>query len=103
VATGQPDVTYYFTATANPPGGTNSGTVALPITFTWQATNQLSQTHLNAASASDVVSFTWSITGAKTITVTALNVGGAVSKTHMVEIKVDITPSFVYLPLVLRH
>jgi uncharacterized repeat protein (TIGR01451 family) len=87
--------TYRFTATADSP----TGTVTLPLTFVWQATDRLSVTHVSDVGASDVVTFTWSLTGTKGITVTATNAGGSTSNTH----SIDIVPLYVYLPVVLKN
>ncbi|MCD4738175.1 MAG: hypothetical protein K8R89_02810 [Anaerolineae bacterium] len=69
-----------FTATIAPL------TATLPITYHWQATGQVSTSHVISASA-DVLSFTWETTGTKTLTVTANNAGGVlVSATHTLTI-----------------
>jgi hypothetical protein len=86
---GQTGVTYIFTATVNPP------TATLPITFTWQASDQSPVTQ--SSSLSDTLSFTWLITGSKRITVTATNASGSVTGTHAITIDSggDITPPSV--------
>lgn len=86
---GQTGVSYIFTATVNPP------TATLPITFTWQATDQPQVTQTSGLS--DTLSFTWLITGSKRITVTATNAAGSVTGTHAITIDSggDITPPVV--------
>jgi hypothetical protein len=86
--TGMVNDTHYFTATALP------GNVSLPLTFYWQATGQAPLTRVSA-SASDVVSYTWSTTGTQTITVTVSNAGGSVGDTRDIEVALYR----VYLPL----
>jgi len=83
---------YTFTATVSPM------TATLPITYVWQATEQMPTTH--AGNVTDTISFTWSTTGTHAITVTATNAGGRVADTHIVTI--NSTPR-VYLPVVLHH
>jgi uncharacterized repeat protein (TIGR01451 family) len=80
------NIPYTFTARIAPP------TATLPITCAWSPTPALEE-------GCALVTYTWSTTGAKTITVTATNAGGTASDTHpfLVEWRK------VYLPLVLRH
>ncbi|MBC8253875.1 MAG: hypothetical protein H8E35_07590, partial [Ardenticatenia bacterium] len=75
--TGVVQVGSTFTATASPVTATR------PITFTWQATGQRSETHTGDFS-SDTVTFTWSMTGIQAITVTTANAGGMVTSTYSV-------------------
>jgi hypothetical protein len=84
---------YSFTAAVNPI------TTTLPITFSWEATNQLPVTQVNAA-ASDTQVFSWtsSMTGAQWITVTASNAAGSALDTHVI----IIDPRSVDLPLIQR-
>ncbi len=84
---------YTFTATVNP------GSAVVPITYTWEATDKGSASH-PAGGASDAITFTWSTTGTKVITVTARNVGGRAVGFHSITI---IKACRVYLPLVLRN
>jgi plastocyanin len=87
------DAAYSFVATVDPPSA------ALPITFSWEATNQLPVTHVNTVvSDTQVFSWTSSLTGAQWITVTASNATGSVSDTHLI----IIDPLKVYLPLVVN-
>jgi uncharacterized repeat protein (TIGR01451 family) len=76
---------YTFTATVTP------ATATLPIICAWSPTPALGQ-------GCALVTYTWSTTGTKTISVTATNAGGTASDTHsfLVEWRQ------VYLPLVLR-
>ena len=82
---------YRFTATAGPP------TATLPVTYTWLASGQ-SAVVTTTNALSHTVAFTWTTAGVKTITVTAANCGGAVSRTHTITLE-QIT---LYLPLVMR-
>ncbi|MGD2205983.1 MAG: hypothetical protein PVH17_04310, partial [Anaerolineae bacterium] len=70
-----------FTATVGPP------TTTLPITYTWQANGQAPVVHVSGG-LTDVVTFTWAVTGTQAITVTAANVAGGVSDTHVITIAV---------------
>jgi len=90
--TGVVQFEYTFTATVSPM------TATLPITYVWQATEQVPTTH--AGNVTDTISFTWSTTGTHAITVTATNAGGRVADTHIVTI--NSTPR-VYLPVVLHN
>ncbi|CAN5569549.1 hypothetical protein BH10CHL1_BH10CHL1_40060 [soil metagenome] len=67
-----------FTATVSPNGAT------MPLIFRWQASHQAAVEH--SSGLSDTISFTWSITGVQTVTVTAANAGGTVTDTHVVAI-----------------
>lgn len=95
--TGTIGISYAFTATVNPV------TATTPITYVWQATGQVAQTHTGRG-ASDTASFTWpaGATGAKTIAVTASNAVGSASQSR--NIIIYATPihydHWVYLPLV---
>jgi len=82
-----------FTASVNPI------TTTLPITFSWEATNQLSVTHVSAA-LSDTIAYSWTadMTGTQWITVTASNIAGSAAHTQLV----IIDPIEVYLPLVMN-
>jgi hypothetical protein len=79
------NTTYMFTATVSPP---NAST---PITYTWSP-GPISGQGTTAAS------FSWSVPGAKTITVTAQNDGDVFSGTH----DIALVSYRVYLPLILR-
>jgi hypothetical protein len=67
-----------FTASVHP------GDVTVPITYTWEATDQPSVVHVG--NIVDEVDFSWADTGTKAITVTATNAGGSVVDTHLIEI-----------------
>ncbi len=79
--TGTIGATYTFTATVKPEATT------LPITYTWEATDQTDITHTDGG-LEDTVSFTWQLTGTKMITVTATNSVGEVVDTHTITIGV---------------
>jgi hypothetical protein len=69
-----------FTATVTPL------TATLPLTYTWQATDGLSQTAL-VYSVTHAVDLAWDATGAKAVTVTATNARGeAVSAPHEITV-----------------
>jgi|GEM_PF-719671 len=86
----------WFTATVAPP------TTTLPLTYTWQATAQPSQTH-RVAALQDVISFTWVVTGTQQITVTATNaLSTSLQSVHILTVE-QAPPTFVYLPLVLNQ
>ena len=85
--------TYPFTAAVSPADAT------LPLTYTWQATDQPAVSHARSATT-DTVAFTWTVSGTKRITVTAANKGGAVTRTKTVLID---PPHHVHLPLVMRN
>jgi uncharacterized repeat protein (TIGR01451 family) len=95
--TGVVDSTHTFTATVSPV------TATLPITYTWYATGQTPKTH-QVNGTSHAITFTWSVTGTQTITVTVANEhGSTVSAPH--DITIEIAEEgwrYVYLPLVLK-
>ena len=70
------NVTHTFTATVDP------AEVTLPITYTWQATDQAPVLHPAVQSRVDSAGFNWATPGPKTVTVTATNPGGTVTDTH---------------------
>ncbi len=90
---------YQFTAAVSPI------TATLPVTYVWQTAGQAPQTHLGG-SPGDVMTFTWNITGVQTITVTATNIGGTVSSTHLITVTDGQAPApnltAIFLPLILR-
>jgi hypothetical protein len=51
-----------------------------PVTYTWEATEQ--SRVVNVGYLSDTVKFSWNELGPQTITLTAANLGGAISDTH---------------------
>jgi len=81
---------YTFTATTLPISA------SLPITYTWQATEQTPVTH--TGELSDTIAYAWTTTGTKVITVTATNQSGSVSDSHTIEIVSDITPTPTLTP-----
>ena len=74
-------------------------TTTLPLTYTWQASEQVPITH--TVGLTDTVSFTWDTAGAKVISVTASNAYGEVIDTHTINL-VEV-PYIYYLPLVHRQ
>jgi hypothetical protein len=77
-ARGAINTPYTFSAAVSPI------TASLPITYVWQATGQAPVAHTGGLS--DMVTFTWHTLGTQVITVTATNVGGTVTGTHVVTI-----------------
>ena len=88
-ATGLTGVPYDFTAVVSPVSTT------LPLTYTWQVTDQPSL--LVAGGASESQSFTWSTHGLKQIIVTAQNAAGSATVTHAFNL-----PFMTYLPFVIH-
>lgn len=90
VESGLVGIPYTFTATVEPVSTT------LPLTYVWQASGQLPITH--TAGLSDTVGFAWELPGTYDITVSAANLAGSVSDSHVV----TIAPSTyeLYLPFV---
>ena len=78
---GNIDTAHVFTATVSPP------TATLPITYTWQATDQSDIVRVRD-SLNNAVSYTWNTPGSKVITVIASNVGGSVARTHVITVNV---------------
>lgn len=85
--TGGINTAYTFTATVSPI------TASLPMTYTWSPPPDDGQ-------GMSLVTYTWATTDTKTIGVTATNVGGTVSSTHI--IMIDVAIRRVYLPLILK-
>jgi hypothetical protein len=79
-------------AWASPP------TATLPITYTWQASEQPPVVHTDRGSV-DGLDLTWNVSGTKTITVTAENCGATVSDTHSITVE-EPKHRYTYLPLV---
>lgn len=73
-------------------------TTSLPITYTWQATEQLSQTVVGGLENNAI--YTWQQTGTKIITVTATNRGGATVYTQTISI--NEVASTTYLPVIIK-
>jgi hypothetical protein len=78
---GLTDTVYTYTASVTPL------TTTQPITYVWEGSDGFSRTIPNGLE--QAVTVTWGTTGTKTITVTAINVAGAISET----IKTQITAS----------
>ena len=87
---------YLFTASVSPM------TTTLPITYTWRATEKSPVTHTGVLSLSDVISFTWSTTGTKTLHVTATNAVGPVTATRVITIS-EVSSRDIYLPIILKN
>ncbi len=89
------DSSQTFTATVSPV------TATVPLTYTWQVTDQppLSDT----GTLSDTAVFSWTVPGTKTLVVTATNAEGSVTGTHRIALQPpEIELHSVYLPLLLR-
>jgi hypothetical protein len=96
--TGYVQQDYAFTA------GVLPITTTLPLTYTWQASGQAPIIR-TGESLSDTIHLTWGMTGTQTITVTARNIQGAVTHTHVItiaETPPDPGPDRVFLPIVIR-
>jgi hypothetical protein len=80
----------YFTSLVDPISNT------LPLTYSWQIIDQPPITHTVALT--DTVGFVWESPGTYDITITATNLAGTVSDTHVI----TIAPSTyeIYLLLV---
>jgi hypothetical protein len=83
--TGVTNTAYSFTANISPI------TATTPIMYTWMPEPDSGQ-------GTTSTSYTWTTGGNKTITVTANNVGGALTGTHTIA----IGPWSIYLPLTMR-
>ena len=93
---GDTDSTYTFDATLSP------ADTALPVTFTWQATDLDLVTHPDVG-ATAAITFTWTTSGTKTVTVTATIDGESAQATHVTAIKELVLDEFTFLPLMLRN
>ncbi len=85
---GTVNTSYTFSASLEPP------TATTPITYTWTPEPDSDQ-------GSDTVSYSWAISGAKTIAVTAQNEGGGATDEHQIEISLA-ADYHVYIPVVIR-
>jgi hypothetical protein len=92
--TGITQTTYVFMANVS------ADATVLPLTYEWQATGQSVQIR-EIFALSDTLGFSWSMTGSKTIVVTATNEYGAVSATHIVEI--SNAGREVFLPIIIKN
>ncbi len=86
---GAANVTYSFTAMTSPL------TAARPITYVWQASGQSPIT--STGGLSDTLSFVWNTHGTQIITVTAQNIAGVMTDTHVI-----IIGQRSYLPIILK-
>ncbi len=84
--------TYSFTAMVEPISTT------LPITFTWQASDQLPIVHTGGLT--DTVTFTWDEVGTQTITVTAMNSVGF--QTAITQITIFSAQNSIFMPMMMR-
>jgi hypothetical protein len=92
--TGMVNISYHFYATTGPITATR------PLVYVWQASEQSPQVH--TSNLSDTATFSWTVPGAQTITVTALNVVGMSVNVLDVDIHEPQTDFGVYLPLILK-
>jgi len=83
---------YVFTVTVSPV------TATLPITYVWQAADPVPVTHTGRMSLQDTQTFTWTTVGPKEVAVTAANVGGTATHTHVITIYTPVQASFTALP-----
>jgi hypothetical protein len=92
--TGFVELAYDFTALITPTTATQ------PITYTWQATEQVAITHTGGIT--DVITFSWSSPGLQTITVTAANgLNQPLTAVHTITIQtVTIDDWLLYLPFI---
>jgi hypothetical protein len=84
----------FFTASVLPPD------TPTPVTYTWQATDQPTETHADSLSLTDTQAYTWTTEGPKAITVTVAYAGGAVVGTHAVDLSLPPCAEFVAQPRV---
>jgi parallel beta-helix repeat protein len=76
------DVATVFTATVTP------SDAAQPVSYTWEATGQISVGH--SGGISDTAAFTWSVSGPQIVTATAVNkCGPVVSKTRVITVEAE--------------
>ncbi|MDI7276155.1 MAG: FG-GAP-like repeat-containing protein, partial [Anaerolineae bacterium] len=94
------NVAEVFTASVSPV------TTGVPLTYTWEATDQPPLTHPAVEALTDTATFTWTLPGPKTITVTATNALGAATGTHSLlacappEAGFVVTPTAGLVPLI---
>jgi PKD repeat protein len=77
--TGTPGVGHAFAAYVRPLG------TSPPITYAWQATDQVSVTHV-AQGVIDTRVYTWALEGVKTIWLTVTHAGGTLTGTHTITV-----------------
>ncbi len=88
-----------FTATVGPP------TATLPVTYSWQATKQDDVLTMTNA-LTHTVRFSWDMSGVPcTISVTAINAGGAVTASHFITTEIGPGPDrkYTFCPIVLQQ
>lgn len=85
-----------FTASVTPEIWTH------PITYTWEATDQMPITHVERHAFDDSAIFTWHSGGAKTVTVTAHIGPVAIESIRTIHIEESVLDKQNFLPLVLR-
>jgi hypothetical protein len=83
---------YVFTVAVSPV------TATLPITYVWQATDWAPVTHTGRMRLQDTQAFTWTTAGLKEVAVTAANVGGIATHTHVITIYTPVRASFTASP-----
>jgi len=83
---------YVFTVTVSPV------TATLPITYVWRAADRAPVTHSGCMSLQDTQTFTWTIVGPKEVAVTAANVGGVATHTHVITIYTPVQAAFTASP-----
>ncbi|MGC9393399.1 MAG: hypothetical protein ACP5J4_00940 [Anaerolineae bacterium] len=76
---------------------------SFPITYTWEATDKASIVHADLYQTSDSSTFTWTMPGTKTITVTAAIAGAVTYDVHEINIEGLVLDKHIFLPLVLRQ
>ncbi len=75
---------------------------ALPVTYTWQATDLNPITHLDMGTT-DAITFTWATAGTKTVTVTAAIADATAQSVHTINIGGVVFDQFVFLPVIQRQ
>jgi hypothetical protein len=97
--TGLTNTLYTFTASAGPISTT------LPLTFTWNATDQGTDVHTSLNTLTDTVTFSWATSGTKTINVNVSNAAGFATGTFLITINAPTgpTPTDLYLPVVMKN
>ncbi len=92
---GMANTPYTFTATISPT------TASVPITYTFEASDGLGPTSGQFATTNPINwrNVVWTMSGEKTVTVTAQNADG----TYMDTLSVDIASGTVFVPLVVRN
>jgi PKD repeat protein len=84
---------YTFAVTVSPI------TTRLPITYRWQAMDQVPVTHAGRMSLQDTQTFTWTAVGPKLVTVVAANAEDTVTGTHVITIYTPVQAAFTAAPI----